>query len=162
MLTTTTRVWTTATATIVLVGAFALSGRTGPRGVAVAPGTVTATYRCADQVGDVKLAAARRGEHATVEVRLPKFKAPVPLFGGVLSTKLTLATADGGTVTFKGADNPAMSRGEPVRSGPLRGTVRAGERLDSFTGHQSLSAVVLGYRITCTALSDQRPGPFTF
>jgi hypothetical protein len=147
---------------MVLVGAFALSSQTGPRGVAVRPGTVTATYRCADRVGDVKLAAAKHGTDATVEVRLPGFKAPVPLFSGVLTTKLTLARNGGGTVTFKGHDNPALARGEPVRSGPLKGNVRAGDRLDSYLGGQSLSAVVLGYRITCTATSKQEPGPFVF
>jgi hypothetical protein len=167
VLTTTTRVGTAVTAAVVLAGALALSwqttGRTGGLGgQRVEPGTVTAVYRCADRVGDVKLSAAKRGSRATVEVRLPGFRAPVPLFSGVLRTRLTLRRADGGTVTFEGADNPTIARGEPVRSGPLRGRIRAGDRLDSSVGRQSLSAMVLGYRIRCTAQSKQAPGPLTF
>jgi hypothetical protein len=164
---TTTRIGTAVAAAVVLVGAFALSSRTAGRttslrGERVAPGTVTAVYRCADQVGDVKLSAARRGSRATVEVRLPGFRAPVPLFSGVLRTKLTLRRADGGTVTFEGDDNPTIARGEPIRSGPLRGRIRTGDRLDSSVGRPSLSAMVLGYRIHCTAQSKQAPGPLTF
>ncbi|GGO83169.1 hypothetical protein [Wenjunlia tyrosinilytica] len=162
MLTTTTRVGTAAAATAVLVGAFVLSSRTENLGQSVRPGIVTATYKCADQVGDVKLSAAKKGSDATVEVRLPDFKSPVPLFSGVLRTRLTLARTDGGTVTFEGADNPTIARGEPVRSGPLKGTIKAGDLLDSRVGRQSLSANVLGYKIKCVAKSKLAPGPLAF
>lgn len=149
-------------AAAVAVGGLALTSRSTPRGHPVRPGTVTAIYKCGDQAGAVKLSATRRGTRATVEVLLPTFRTPIPLYSGVLHTSLTLRREAGGTVTFEGNDNPTIPRGEPVRSGPLRGRVHRGDRLDTAVGRKSLTASVLGYRIACSAKTRQVPGPLEF
>jgi hypothetical protein len=44
--------------------------------------------------------------------------------------------------------------------GPLSGTVASGDSLDAYGG--SLTMVVFGIPITCTASAAQSPGPFVF
>lgn len=167
MLTTKSRIGTAAASLAVLASGFLLSSRSshtdaGTDAVPVAPGKVTAVYDCKGHSGRAELTASRRGGRGTVEVRLPRFRAPVPLLPGVLRTRLTLARHGGGSVTFSGSDSPAIRRGQVVRSGPLSGEVRHGDRLASTVGRPVLTASVYGHRIRCTARSPQAPGPFAF
>ncbi|HEV7628568.1 MAG TPA: hypothetical protein VGO89_18900, partial [Streptomyces sp.] len=78
---------------------------------------------------------------------------------GSVSTTLTLSKNGTDTATFSGNANPALAAGDDVNSGPLDGTVAAGDVMEA----KSVKLVVAGIiTVNCTATSPQTPGPFTF
>jgi hypothetical protein len=135
-------------------GALALA----PTATAVEPATATVSADCGIYgSGEATLEATQDGTSATITVSTSAVTAPVDVGAGEVDSTLTL-TNGSETTTFTGSDNPAMSAGDPVTTGPLSGTVAAGDMLEA----ESLEATVLGLTITCTATSAQTPGPFEF
>jgi hypothetical protein len=145
-----------ATTTAALaVGAIALAPGAG----AVEPTTATIDANCGIfGSGQATLEATQDGTSATITVSTDAVTAPVAVDAGAVDSTLTLTNADGESVTFTGSDNPAMASGDPVTTGPLSGTVAAGDVLEADT----LEAQVMGLTISCSATSPQDPGPFEF
>lgn len=141
----------TATTTVVALASTA---------AAVEPTTATISADCGSYgSGEATLEATQDGTSATITVSTDAVTAPVDVSASSVDSTLTLTNADGGTVTFSGSDNPAMSTGDPVTTGPLTGTVAAGDVLEA----ESLEATVFGLiTISCTATSPQNPGAFQF
>ncbi|MGP3968107.1 hypothetical protein [Streptomyces sp. 6N223] len=136
-------------------GAFALA----PAATAVEPTTATVSADCGIfGSGEATLEATQDGTSATITVSTSAVTAPISVDAGTVDSTLTLTNADGESVTFTGSDNPAMAAGDPVTTGPLTGTVAAGDVLEADT----LEAQVMGLDISCTATSAQDPGPFEF
>jgi hypothetical protein len=143
------------TTAAVATGAIALA----PTATAVEPTTATVEADCGIYgSGEATLEATQDGTSATITVSTDAVTAPLDVSAGAVDSTLTLTSAGGEEVTFTGSDNPAMSAGDPVTTGPLSGTVAAGDVLEAA----SLEASVLGLTITCTATSAQTPGPFEF
>lgn len=131
-----------------------------PGALAVDPTTATVTADCGDAgSGEATLTATQDGTAATITLTSSAVKAPIDVAANSVETTLTLAKSDGSTVDFTGKSNPAMSSGDDVDSGPLDGTVAAGDVLEA----KEAKLVVFGtITVTCKATSAQNPGPFTF
>jgi hypothetical protein len=129
-----------------------------PTAVAVEPATATVEADCGIYgSGEATLEATQDGTAATITLSTSAVTAPVAVEEGSVESTLTMTKAGGDTVTFTGNDNPAMAPGDPVTTGPLSGTVTAGDVLEAET----LEATVSGLTISCTATSAQTP-PFEF
>jgi len=131
-----------------------------PTANAVDPTTATVSADCgSDGAGEATLVATQDGTSATITLSSSAVKAPIDVGAGSVSTTLTLSKNGTDTATFTGNSNPAMSAGDDVNSGPLDGTVAAGDVLEAT----SVKLVVFGLiTVNCTATSPQAPGPFTF
>jgi hypothetical protein len=138
------------------VGALTLA----PTAVAVTPTTATLTADCGSfGSGLATLVATQNGTAATITLSSAAVKAPIDIPAGSVSSTLTLSKNGTGTTTFTGNANPAIKTGADVTTGPLNGTVAAGDVLEA----KSLKLVVFGLiTVDCTATSAQSPGPFTF
>ncbi|KOG40815.1 hypothetical protein [Streptomyces resistomycificus] len=156
------RVKRKVTGVAVAVGALALTGLAlAPAAVAVTPDTATITADCgAFGGGEATLTATQDGTSATLTVNSSAITAPIALAEDSITSTLTLVGASGATTAFTGTENPAMAAGDPVRVGPLNGTVASGDTLEAYGG--SLQMTVFGITITCTAAAPQSPGPFVF
>ncbi|MGW7352112.1 hypothetical protein [Streptomyces sp. Z26] len=145
----------TAGAAALALGAFVLA----PSASAVDPTTATIQADCGSiGSGEVKLEATQDGTAATITLSSSAVKVPIAIPANSVETTLTLAKADGSEVTFSGNANPALNSGDDVNSGPLAGTVAAGDSLEA----KSATIKVLGLTVNCTGTSAQDPGPFTF
>ncbi|CAL9454475.1 hypothetical protein SUDANB176_02509 [Streptomyces sp. enrichment culture] len=133
-----------------------------PTAAAVAPGTATVDADCGSWGGgEATLTATQSGTSATVTLNTSAVTAPVAIGRDSLASELTLVKAGGGTVVFRGTENPAMAAGDPLEVGPLTGTVAPGDSLEAYGG--SLKVTAFGFvTITCTATGPQAPGPFVF
>lgn len=131
-----------------------------PTAGAVAPAaTATIDFDCGSYgSGNATLTAAQDGTAATIEVSTSAITAPIAIGEGAVTSTLTLTNNGSGAVTFSGNSNPAIPAGSPVSTGPLAGTVAAGDSLEAT----SLKVVVFGVTANCTATSAQSPGPFEF
>lgn len=67
----------------------------------------------------------------TISVSTPAISAPVDVAAGSVDSTLTLTNNGTGTSTFTGNSNPAIPAGSPVSTGPLNGTVAAGDSLEA-------------------------------
>jgi hypothetical protein len=143
---------------------------TSPLRPAVRPSTAqkaTADYACMGRHSTVTLRAARvGGGRVEITMTASGLASPVDLAAGDVRVTLRMTARRHGersTVVFTGT-NPRLSRGGPLRAGPLRAKVADGTRLDSFRGRRAaaleLHRGLLGVR--CTAQTAQRPGPFRF
>ncbi|MET9547716.1 hypothetical protein ABZY36_20785 [Streptomyces sp. NPDC006627] len=140
---------------VLAVGALAMAPAAG----AVEPRTATLSFDCGSfGSGTATLTAAQNGTSATIEVSTSAITAPIDVAAGSVASTLTLTKNGSGTTAFTGNSNPAIPAGGPVSTGPLTGTVAAG---DSLAG-KSLKIVVFGITVTCEATSAQSPGPFVF
>jgi hypothetical protein len=147
----------TALGTAVLAaGAIAFA----PGASAVDPTTATVSADCGSAgSGEAKLTATQDGTAATITLTSSAVKAPIDVEAGSVETTLTLSKNGSDTATFTGKSNPAMSAGDDVDSGPLDGTVAAGDVMEA----KSVKIVIFGtITVNCTATSAQSPGPFTF
>ncbi|MEU1802664.1 hypothetical protein [Streptomyces sp. NPDC019937] len=137
-------------------GALALA----PSAVAVTPTTATITAECGTfGSGLATLTATQNGTAATITLSSGAIKAPIDVPAGAVASTLTLSKNGSGTTTFTGNANPAIKTGSDVTTGPLKGTVAAGDKLEA----KSLKLVIFGLiTVNCTATSAQSPGPFTF
>jgi hypothetical protein len=150
-------VGTTLGTAALVAGALALA----PAATAVDPTTATITADCGSSgTGEATLTATQDGTSATITITSSAVQAPIDIAAGSVSTTLTLSKNGSDTATFTGNDNPALSAGDDVNSGPLSGTVAAGDVMEAT----ALKLVALGGLVTvnCTATSPQAPGPFTF
>ncbi|SCK44359.1 hypothetical protein H181DRAFT_03915 [Streptomyces sp. WMMB 714] len=131
-----------------------------PGALAVDPTTATVTADCGSAgSGDATLTATQDGTAATITLSSSAVKAPIDVGAGSVETELTLTKNGSDTATFKGNSNPAMSAGDDVNSGPLDGTVAAGDVMEA----KSVKLVIFGtITVNCEATSPQDPGPFTF
>ncbi|WP_369215933.1 hypothetical protein [Streptomyces flavofungini] len=137
------------------VGALALAPAAG----AVDPQSATLSFDCGSfGSGTATLTAAQDGTSATIEVSTSAITAPIDIGAGAVDSTLTLTKNGSGTTEFTGSSNPAIPAGGAVSTGPLTGTVAAGDSLEG----RSLRIVVLGITVTCNATSAQTPGPFVF
>ncbi|MFH0175805.1 hypothetical protein ACIA6D_27920 [Streptomyces cacaoi] len=145
-----------------LVGALAVTGLAlAPSAVAVTPLTATVTANCGlFGGGAATLTATQTGTAATLELSSTAITAPIPIGANSISSTLTMANSTGAARVFSGAVNPAMATGDPIKVGPLNGTVASGDSLNFYGG--SLKMVVFGITVTCTANAAQAPGPFVF
>ncbi|MFH8288194.1 hypothetical protein [Streptomyces sp. NPDC018059] len=140
---------------VLAVGALAMAPAAG----AVEPRTATLSFDCGSfGSGTATLTAAQNGTSATIEVSTSAITAPIDVAAGSVDSTLTLTKNGSGTTAFTGNSNPAIPAGSAVSTGPLTGTVAAG---DSLAG-KSLQIVVFGITVTCEATSAQSPGPFVF
>lgn len=141
---------------ILAAGALAFA----PTATAVDPTTATVTADCGSAgAGEATLTATQDGTAATITLSSSAVKAPIDVGAGSVSTTLTLSKNGTDTATFTGDSNPAMAAGDDVNSGPLDGTVAAGDVMEA----QSVELVIFGaITVSCTATSPQSPGPFTF
>ncbi|QPP06133.1 hypothetical protein G4Z16_06670 [Streptomyces bathyalis] len=147
----------TALGTAVLaVGALAFA----PTASAVDPTTATVSADCGSAgSGEATLTATQDGTAATITLSSSAVKAPIDVAAGSVETTLTMTKNGSDTATFTGKSNPAMSAGDDVNSGPLDGTVAAGDVMEA----KSVKLVIFGtITVTCNATSAQTPGPFTF
>ncbi|MDT0444001.1 MULTISPECIES: hypothetical protein [unclassified Streptomyces] len=137
-------------------GALALA----PTAIAVEPTTATVSADCGSYgSGEATLVATQDGTSATITVTSSAVTAPIAVPAGTVDSTLTLTLNGSGTTTFTGNDNPAMAAGDDVTTGPLSGTVAAGDVLEV----ESLEFTALGLiTVNCTATSPQSPGPFEF
>ncbi|ATL81690.1 hypothetical protein GCM10009548_52440 [Streptomyces malaysiensis subsp. malaysiensis] len=137
-------------------GALALA----PTASAVDPTTATLTAECGTYgSGLATLTATQSGTSATITLSSGAIKAPIDVPAGSVNSTLTLSKNGSGTATFTGNANPAIPTGSDVTTGPLKGTVAAGDILEA----KSLKLVIFGLiTVNCTATSAQSPGPFTF
>ncbi|MFC7305624.1 hypothetical protein ACFQVC_15505 [Streptomyces monticola] len=142
-------------------GALALAGFVlAPGAAAVAPGTATTKADCGIYgSGGVTLTATQSGTSATITVTSTDITTPVAVEAGTVDSSLTMTKAGGATTVFAGKSNPAMEAGGGVNSGPLTGTVAAGDSLDH---PGSLKLVVQGITVTCNSTESLAPGPFVF
>lgn len=138
------------------VGAMALA----PTATAVDPTTATVSADCGSSgAGEATLVATQDGTAATITLSSSAVKAPIAVGAGAVNTTLTLSKNGTDTATFTGNSNPAMAAGDDVNSGPLTGTVAAGDVLEAT----SVKLVIFGLiTVNCTATTPQAPGPFTF
>ncbi|WP_055698967.1 MULTISPECIES: hypothetical protein [Streptomyces] len=140
---------------VLAVGALAMAPAAG----AVEPQSATVSFDCGSYgSGTATLTAAADGTNATIEVSTSAISAPIDVGAGSVNSTLTLTRNGSGTTDFTGNANPAIPAGGPVSTGPLKGTVAAGDSLEG----KSLKIVVLGITVTCNATSAQTPGPFVF
>ncbi|MEI5100223.1 hypothetical protein RB200_18940 [Streptomyces sp. PmtG] len=137
------------------VGALVLAPAAG----AVDPQSATIDFECGSfGSGSAALKATQNGTSATIEVSTSAITAPIDVGAGAVNSTLTLTKNGSGTTAFTGNANPAIPAGSPVSTGPLNGTVAAGDSLAAT----SLKIVVFGITVNCTATSAQKPGPFVF
>lgn len=137
------------------VGALVLA----PAASAVEPQSATLSFDCGSYgSGTATLTATQDGTDATIEVSTSAVTAPIPIGAGAVDSTLTLTKNGAGTTEFTGGSNPAIPAGGAVSTGPLTGTVAAGDSLEGT----SLKIVVFGLTVTCDATSGQTPGPFVF
>lgn len=131
-----------------------------PGAAAVDPTTATVSADCGSAgSGEATLKATQDGTAATITISSSAVKAPIDVEAGSVETTLTLTKNGDDTATFEGDSNPAMSAGDDVDSGPLDGTVAAGDVLEA----KSVKLVIFGtITVECQATSPQDPGPFTF
>ncbi|MFF3289263.1 hypothetical protein [Streptomyces sp. NPDC003023] len=130
-----------------------------PAAHAVTPETATLSFDCGSYgAGTATLKATQDGTAATIEVSTDAITAPIPIGAGSAESTLTLSKNGTDTATFTGNSNPAIPAGGAVSTGPLDGTVAAGDSLEAKT----LKVVVFGVTAQCTATSPQNPGPFVF
>ncbi|WP_419999391.1 hypothetical protein [Streptomyces boninensis] len=145
-----------------LAGAAALTTGalvTAPTAVAVEPTTATIDFDCGSYgSGSATLTATQDGTAATITVSTSAITAPIDIGANSVNSTLTLTKNGSDTTTFTGSANPAIPSGSPVSTGPLDGTVAAGDSLEA----KSLEVTVLGVTATCNATSAQAPGPFKF
>ncbi|MFF3957103.1 hypothetical protein ACFYY1_28360 [Streptomyces sp. NPDC001890] len=141
---------------------FALAAGTlalAPTAEAVTPTTATINFDCGVYgSGSATLTATQSGTTATINLSTSAITAPISVGANSVKSTLTLTNKGTGTVTFTGNSNPAIPAGSPVSTGPLKGTVAAGDSLAA----KSLKVVVFGITATCNATSAQSPGPFVF
>ncbi|WP_234326765.1 hypothetical protein [Streptomyces sp. NRRL S-337] len=130
-----------------------------PASTAVTPGTATLAFDCGSYgSGTATLTATQDGTAATISVSTSAISSPINIGANSVRSTLTLTRNGSGTTEFSGNANPAIPAGSPVSTGPLKGTVAAGDSLEA----SSLKVVVLGITATCKATSPQSPGPFVF
>ncbi|NBM19364.1 hypothetical protein [Streptomyces sp. GC420] len=130
-----------------------------PAAQAVEPTAASIGFDCGTWgSGTADLTATQNGTAATITLTTDAITAPIALSAGSVRSTLTLTRNGSGTTTFTGRSNPAMAAGDPVSSGPLSGTVAAGDSLEAT----SLTVVVFGISVTCSATTPQNPGPFVF
>ncbi|MFI6874079.1 hypothetical protein ACIBL6_11620 [Streptomyces sp. NPDC050400] len=130
-----------------------------PAAGAVAPQSATISFDCGTWgSGSATLTATQNGTAATIEVSTSAITAPIDVAAGSVNSTLALTNHGAGEVTFTGNSNPAIPAGSAVSTGPLNGTVAAGDSLKAT----SLTVVVFGITASCTATSAQAPGPFVF
>lgn len=130
-----------------------------PAAPAVTPGTATLSFNCGFYgSGTGTLTATQNGTAATISLSTSAITSPIPIGANSVASTLTLTKNGSGTTQFSGKANPAIPAGSPVSTGPLSGTVAAGDRLEAT----SLKVVVFGITATCQATSKQSPGPFVF
>ncbi|MFE6740937.1 hypothetical protein [Streptomyces tubercidicus] len=130
-----------------------------PAAPAVTPGTATLSFDCgAYGSGTATLNATQDGTAATISLSTSAIKSPIDIGANSVASTLTLTKNGSGTTEFSGKANPAIPAGSEVSTGPLSGTVAAGDSLEAT----SLKVVVLGITATCKATSPQSPGPFVF
>jgi hypothetical protein len=145
----------TAIGSAFAVGALALA----PAASAVEPQSATLSFDCGSfGSGTATLTATQDGTSATIEVSTSAITAPIDIGAGSVDSTLTLTKNGSGTTEFTGGSNPAIPAGGAVSTGPLTGTVAAGDSLEG----KSLTIVVFGITVTCNATSAQAPGPFVF
>lgn len=126
---------------------------------AVTPETATISFDCGSfGSGTATLTATQDGTAATISVSTSAIKSPINISANSVKSTLTLTKNGSGTATFTGNSNPAIPAGGDVSTGPLNGTVAAGDSLEA----KSLTVVVFGITATCNATSAQTPGPFVF
>ncbi|MBF9069459.1 hypothetical protein [Streptacidiphilus fuscans] len=129
-----------------------------PLAGAVSPGTATVAFDCGSYgSGSATLTASQDGTTATITLSTSAITAPFEISADSVSSNLTMTNTDGSTVSFTGGSNPDIPAGGAVSTGPLTGTVAAGENLSAT----SLTVTVFGITATCTATSAQTP-PFSF
>ncbi|UQA91717.1 hypothetical protein [Streptomyces halobius] len=151
---------TLGTGTVLGIG-IALAGTLGmaPAAAAVTPDTATLSFDCGSYgSGTATLTAAQDGTAATIDVSTSAITSPIDIAANSVTSTLTLTKNGSGTTEFSGSANPAIPAGSAVSTGPLSGTVAAGDSLEAT----SLQVVVLGTTVTCEATSAQSPGPFVF
>jgi hypothetical protein len=131
-----------------------------PNAAAVDPTAATVSADCGSAgAGEATLTATQDGTSATITLASSAVKAPIDVAAGSVSTTLTLSKNGTDTATFTGDSNPALSAGDDVNSGPLDGTVAAGDVMEA----KSVKLVIFGtITVNCTVTSAQAPGPFTF
>jgi hypothetical protein len=130
-----------------------------PAAHAVTPETATLSFDCGSYgSGTATLKATQDGTAATIDLSTTAVTAPLPVGANSVRSTLTLARNGTDTATFTGSSNPAIPAGGAVSTGPLAGTVAAGDSLEAKT----LTVVVFGITARCTAASPQNPGPFVF
>ncbi|MFI2348587.1 hypothetical protein ACH492_16365 [Streptomyces sp. NPDC019443] len=126
---------------------------------AVTPETATISFDCGSfGSGTATLTATQDGTAATISVSTSAITSPIAISANSVKSTLTLTKNGSGTTTFTGNANPAIPAGGAVSTGPLNGTVAAGDSLEA----KSLEVVVFGITANCTATSAQSPGPFVF
>jgi hypothetical protein len=132
---------------------------TAPTATAVTPTTATLSFDCGSfGSGTATLKATQNGTAATIDLSTSAITSPFSLSANSVTSTLTLTKNGTGTATFTGKANPAIAAGGPVSTGPLKGTVAAGDSMVA----KSLKVVVFGITATCNATSAQAPGPFVF
>lgn len=130
-----------------------------PTANAVTPQTATISFDCGSfGSGTATLTATQDGTAATISVSTSAIKSPINISANSVKSTLALTNNGTGTSTFTGNSNPAIPAGGDVSTGPLSGTVAAGDSLEA----KSLTVVVFGITATCNATSAQTPGPFVF
>lgn len=130
-----------------------------PTANAVTPETATISFDCGSfGSGTATLTATQDGTAATISVSTSAIKSPINISANSVKSTLALTNNGTGTSTFTGNSNPAIPAGGDVSTGPLSGTVAAGDSLEA----KSLTVVVFGITATCNATSAQAPGPFVF
>ncbi|WP_129843007.1 hypothetical protein [Streptomyces sp. RFCAC02] len=145
----------TAGAVALAVGALVMA----PAASAVDPTTADAPTTCSSQAsGRATIEARQDGTSVTFNVSTPVVWASHYMPADFMETTLTLSTADGDEVTFRGKSNPPMILGDGFDSGPLTGTVAPGEVLEA----ESFTFEFLTFRVDCTITAPQTPGPFVF
>ncbi|MFI7099045.1 hypothetical protein ACIBK8_06775 [Streptomyces sp. NPDC050161] len=151
---------TLGTGTALAVGtALACTLAMAPAAGAVTPDTATIGFDCGSYgSGTATLTATQDGTAATISLSTSAITAPLDVGAGAVNSTLTMTKNGSGTTTFSGSDNPAIPSGSAVSTGPLTGTVAAGDSLEAT----SLKVVVFGITATCKATSAQTPGPFVF
>ncbi|RAG87565.1 hypothetical protein DN069_00815 [Streptacidiphilus pinicola] len=130
-----------------------------PLAGAVSPDSATISFDCGSYgSGSATLTATQDGTNATITVTTSAITAPIAIGANSVSSDLTMTNSDGSTAVFSGSANPDIPAGSPVSTGPLSGTVAAGDSLSAT----SMTVSVFGITATCTATSAQSPGPFTY
>ncbi|MEU8694825.1 hypothetical protein [Streptomyces sp. NPDC048665] len=152
----------TAMGAALAAGALAVTGLAfAPSAAAVTPQSATITASCGIfGGGSATLTATQSGTSATITLSTSAITAPVAVAQDSITSTLTMANSAGGSVVFSGTKNPAMAAGGSVSVGPLPGTVASGDSLDAYGG--SLTMVIFGVTVNCTASGPQSPGPFVF
>ncbi|MEY9933962.1 hypothetical protein ABH926_008625 [Catenulispora sp. GP43] len=143
-----------------LVAGMAVTGALvlAPAASAVTPGSATLSFNCgAFGSGTATITASQSGTTATFNLSTSAITSPINIGANSVSSTLTMSNTSG-TRTFTGSSNPAITAGKPISTGPLTGTVAAGDSLSA----KSLKVVVFGITANCSATSAQSPGPFKF